>query len=202
MSRRTGIAGNQMKIGDHLEAWREAGLVEGPPLLQATRELLGRAEVGVHLSSSSCWLLDLLATDTGSLLLSVSHCSSVDSQRWSLSCRGEKASGVGIRARGTGQQAAGRGAGGLARLSLLVSLVPSSCRQRSRQRVTLESTSIPPTTLRWPPTGVAARADGFPHAFSVGGLVPGGGGWWRCRCWCLLVCCLIVLYCYVWPLLS
>lgn len=44
---------------DHLEAWREAGLVEGPPLLQAPRELLGRAEVGVHLSSScSCWLLD------------------------------------------------------------------------------------------------------------------------------------------------
>jgi hypothetical protein len=66
MSSRTGgIAGNQMKIGDHLEAWREGGLVEGPPLLQAPRELLGRAEVGVHLSSS-CWLLD-----TGSLLLSV-----------------------------------------------------------------------------------------------------------------------------------
>lgn len=43
--------------GNHLEAWREAGLVQGPPLLQASRELLGRAEVGVHLSSS--WLLDL-----------------------------------------------------------------------------------------------------------------------------------------------
>jgi hypothetical protein len=56
-----------MKIGDHLEAWREGGLIEGPPLLQAPRELLGCAEVGVHLS----WLLDLLATDTGSLLLSV-----------------------------------------------------------------------------------------------------------------------------------
>jgi len=39
--------------------------------------------------------------------------------------------------------------------------------------VTLESTSSThsPTTLRWPPTGVAARAGGFPQAFSVGGLV-------------------------------
>jgi hypothetical protein len=34
---------------NHLEARREAGLVEGPALLQAPRELLGRAEVGVHL---------------------------------------------------------------------------------------------------------------------------------------------------------
>lgn len=34
-----------------LEAGREGGLVERPPLLEAPREVLGRAEVGVHLSS-------------------------------------------------------------------------------------------------------------------------------------------------------
>lgn len=39
----------------YLEAGREGGLVERPPLLEAPREVLGRAEVGVHLSlSGSC----------------------------------------------------------------------------------------------------------------------------------------------------
>uniref|UniRef100_A0A0A9FG16 Uncharacterized protein n=1 Tax=Arundo donax TaxID=35708 RepID=A0A0A9FG16_ARUDO len=40
-----------------LEAWREAGLVEGPPLLQPPRELLGRAEVRVHLLRLSAFLI-------------------------------------------------------------------------------------------------------------------------------------------------
>ena len=83
--------------GNHLEARREAGLVEGPALLQAPRELLGRAEVDVHL---------LL------LLLLLELCSGIEASRrhsitrqltlgggaarwWSLSCRASEAGGWG-----------------------------------------------------------------------------------------------------------
>jgi hypothetical protein len=40
-------------IDDHLEAGREAGLVQRSPLLQRPRELRGRAVVRVHLSLSN-----------------------------------------------------------------------------------------------------------------------------------------------------
>jgi hypothetical protein len=53
---------------NHLEGWREKGLVEGPPLLQAPRELLGRAEIHVHLLPPS---LSLSRLDLWSRILSV-----------------------------------------------------------------------------------------------------------------------------------
>jgi hypothetical protein len=62
-----------------------------------------------------------LVTDASSDPLTCSHCSSADSQRWSLSCRGEKARWVGIRARAERYRHAAAPAD-----SLLVSIVRGS----------------------------------------------------------------------------
>jgi hypothetical protein len=111
---------------NHLEAWREAGLVEGPPLLQPPRELLGRAEIHVHLLPPS---FPLSRLDLWSRILSVTV---GEVQRWCgsggrclVEVKGSEVGG-GIRARDTAASfgrwawaAAGRGAGGLAAAGFL-----------------------------------------------------------------------------------
>jgi len=107
MSRRTGIAGNQMKIGDHLQAWREGRLVEGPSTLQPPASSLGApksAFISLLLLLAG-YSIDLLATESGILRLSLSQCSSLDSltaRGGRFLVEGRKREGVGIRARGTG----------------------------------------------------------------------------------------------------